>query len=72
VGRTLRCRAARFSGATRVRTSWLRAGKPIKGARRTTYKPTGRDAGKAIACRSTATGAGGTTTSTSKRLVVGR
>lgn len=72
VGRTLRCRPGRFGNATRVTTAWLRAGKPIKGARRTTYTPARRDTGKAISCRSTATGPGGTTTSTSKRLLVRR
>jgi hypothetical protein len=48
----------------------LRSGKAIKGAKKTTYKPTRRDVGKRIACRSTATGAGGVTTSTSKSVVI--
>ncbi len=70
VGKTLRCRSARFTDATAVTTSWLRSGKPIKGAQKATYKPTSRDVGKRIACRSTATGEGGATTSTSKSVLV--
>lgn len=70
VGKTLRCRAASFTDATDVTTSWLRSGEPIKGAKKVTYKPTRRDVGKRIACRSTATGAGGVTKSTSKSVLV--
>ena len=72
VGRTLRCRAATFTDATSVTTSWLRSGKRIKGQQKATYTPTRRDVGKRIACRSTATGTGGVTTSTSKAVVVRR
>ncbi len=65
LGRTLRCRPATFTAATKRTTSWLRAAKPIKGARRTTYKITKKDLGKIIACRTTATGPGGTSTTIS-------
>ncbi len=72
VGQTLRCRAATFTGATSVTTSWLRSGKPIKGAKKATYKPVTRDVGKRISCRSTATGANGTSSSTSKGVLIRR
>ena len=62
LGRTLRCRAATFTAATTRTISWLRASKPIKGARRTTYKITKRDLGQIISCRTTAKGPGGTST----------
>lgn len=66
LGRTLRCAPATFTGATRQSISWLRASRPIKGAHKRTYKVTRRDLGRIITCRTTATGPGGTTTSTSK------
>lgn len=65
IGRRLRCTAARFIGATSRATDWLRGRKPIKGARGSTYRITRKDIGKIIACRTTAKGAGGTSTSIS-------
>lgn len=72
VGRTLRCRPATFSGADEVTTRWLREGKPIKGARGLSYSPTRRDVGDKVACRATATGAGGSATSTASGVRIRR
>ena len=71
-GRRLRCRPGSFSGASRIRTAWLRGSKAIKGATRTTYRLARKDVGKVIACRSTATGPGGTSTTISLGRVVRR
>lgn len=68
LGRKLTCKDARFTHATKLGTSWLRNGKTIKGAKKSTYKVTKKDLGKKLACRTTATGAGGTARNTSAAL----
>ena len=67
VGHTLRCRPGAFTGATSTSTSWLRGSRIIPGARKTTYTLTRADSGKTIACRTTANGPGGTSTTISLR-----
>ncbi len=59
-GKELTCAPGTFTGATSFAFAWLRNGRRIAGATAATYTLTKRDAGKAIQCRVTATGAGGT------------
>jgi hypothetical protein len=59
-GRTLTCSEGTFTGATSFAPAWLRNGTPISAATAATYTLTATDAGKAIQCRVTATGPGGT------------
>ena len=72
VGVTLRCRPARFIGATSTRTAWLRNGRAIRRATRVRYKLTRADRGKIVTCRSTGTGAGGRTSVVSLGVLVRR
>ena len=59
VGSTLTVTAGTWRpAATTVTFQWLRAGKPIVGARLATYKATAADAGKALSVRVTATRTG--------------
>ena len=67
VGHTLRCRPGGFTGTTSTSTSWLRGTTTIPGARTATYTLTRADSGKTIACRTTANGPGGTSTTISLR-----
>lgn len=71
-GRTLRCRTATFTGATKQTISWLRSFRRIKAAHKPTYRVTRSDLGRIITCRATATGPGGSTTSTSRGARVRR
>lgn len=59
VGRSVRCRAARFAGATTTSTRWLRSGVTIAGARSAQYRVTRRDRGRLLACSTRATNAAG-------------
>lgn len=61
-GRRLRCRAAQFSGAAAITTSWLRTGVLVRGAHRPSYPIRRRDVGKIITCRTRATNLAGTST----------
>ena len=72
LGRTLRCKPATFTSATGLTTSWLRGSRPITGARKTRYKITRKDLGKIIACRTRATGPGGTSTTISLAVLARR
>ena len=67
IGHALRCRPGTFTGATSTSTSWLRGSRIIPGARKTTHTLTRADSGKTIACRTTANGPGGTSTTISLR-----
>jgi hypothetical protein len=58
-GQELTCAPGTFTGATSTALSWLRNGNPIGGATAAAYTLKGRDVGKAIQCRVTATGPGG-------------
>ncbi|MDQ3740564.1 MAG: hypothetical protein M3389_06425, partial [Actinomycetota bacterium] len=44
-------RAPSIPGATKLRYQWLRNGKPIKKARKRSYRLRRKDRGKRIACR---------------------
>jgi pyruvate/2-oxoglutarate dehydrogenase complex dihydrolipoamide acyltransferase (E2) component len=70
VGRTLTCRPARFAGATRTTTAWLRGGKAIPKATKTRYKLTRRDRRRLVTCRTAATGPGGRSTVVSFGVLV--
>ena len=58
-GQTLTCAPGTFTGASSFAFAWLRNGAAIAGANAATYTLTQADAGKAIQCSVTATGAGG-------------
>jgi hypothetical protein len=58
-GQELTCAPGTFTGATSTALSWLRNGSPIGGATAASYTLTVADVGKAIQCRVTATGPGG-------------
>jgi hypothetical protein len=58
-GETLSCTPGRWSGNATVTHTWLRDGTPMEGQTALTYVTTAADAGRAIACRSTATDAVG-------------
>jgi hypothetical protein len=58
-GQKLTCAPGTFTGATTSALSWLRNGSPIGGASAAAYTLTVADVGKAIQCRVTATGSGG-------------
>jgi hypothetical protein len=58
-GQKLTCAPGTFTGATTSAVSWLRNGSPIGGASAAAYTLTVADVGKAIQCRVTATGSGG-------------
>ena len=58
-GQTLTCAPGTFTGATSFAFAWLRNGAAIAGANAATYTLTQADAGTAIQCSVTATGAGG-------------
>lgn len=72
VGRTLRCRAARFQGATRTTTAWLRNGRAIRRATRSRYRLTAPDRGRVVTCRTTGIGPGGTTAVVAPGVLVRR
>jgi hypothetical protein len=59
-GQRVACSSGTFSGATSLAVAWLRNGTPISGATSLAYTLTFVDAGKALQCRVTATGPGGT------------
>jgi hypothetical protein len=59
-GQRLTCSEGTFTGAASFALAWLRNGTPISAATAATYTLTATDAGKAIQCRVTATGPGGT------------
>jgi hypothetical protein len=58
-GQKLTCAPGTFTGATSSAVSWLRNGSPIGGAIAAAYTLKVVDVGKAIQCRVTATGPGG-------------
>jgi hypothetical protein len=70
VGGRLTCRPAAFTAATRVATRWLRGSTPIPRATRAVYRPTRADRGGILACRSTATGPGGTSQALSLGVII--
>jgi hypothetical protein len=59
-GQELTCAPGTFTGAASFAFAWLRNGAPIARATAATYTLTATDAGKALQCRVTATGPGGT------------
>jgi hypothetical protein len=59
-GQRVACSSGTFAGATSLAVAWLRNGTPIAGATSLAYTLTFVDAGKALQCRVTATGPGGT------------
>ncbi len=71
-GATLTCTGVAFSGLPAPATSiaWLRDGVPIAGATGATYNVANADVGHALACRVTATNAGGSATATSAAVDV--
>jgi hypothetical protein len=72
-GKTLRCSAGSWTGATgKLTYAWTRNGKPIKRAKKPAYKLTRADAGKRIACTVTAKGAGGQAKVATKAVKVAR
>ena len=71
VGSTVTC-SATFSAATTTSYAWLRDDAVIDSATAASYHLVAADAGHGIACRVSATNLGGTTTSTSSALKVGR
>jgi len=72
VGQVLTCAPGAFSGAPApaITFAWLRDGQPISGATQPTYTVTTADQGHALACRVTATNAGGSASSISVVLNV--
>jgi hypothetical protein len=68
-GKTLTCAPGAWTGATSLAFAWLRNGDAIAGAGAETLTLARRDAGKAIQCEVTATGAGGTGVEQSKPVV---
>jgi hypothetical protein len=64
-GQHLTCAPGTFTGATSFAFAWLGNGAAIAGANTATYTLAQADAGKAIQCRVTATGAGGSVTAES-------
>ena len=71
-GKTLRCLSAAFTGATQISRAWLRNGRAIKGATRTTYKLSRSDAGTSVACRITGANVAGSVAVTSAGVRVRR
>lgn len=59
-GQKLTCAPGTFTDATSFAFAWLRNGAPVARATAATYTLTATDAGKALQCRVTATGPGGT------------
>lgn len=58
-GRTLRCHRGTWNGSPTLKVQWLRNGKSIAHATRTSYKVVGKDRHKRLSCRVTATNAAG-------------
>ncbi len=71
VGSTLTCDPGTYSGASvKLSFAWLLDAVVIPGAGAATYVPTAKDAGHKLACRVTATDAGGATVATSGVVTV--
>jgi hypothetical protein len=72
VGSILTCNPGTWSGspAPAIGRSWLADGQPIVGADGTTYAVQPTDAGKQLACRESASNAGGSGTATSDALTI--
>ena len=68
-GRQLTCSPGTFTGATAFAFAWLRNGTPFAGATVASYTLTATDAGRALQCRVTATGPGGSTVAESTPAV---
>ncbi len=68
VGRTLRCSAGSWQGATTTRRQWLRDGRPVANGTRATYRVTRADAGHRVTCRLTATNPWGSGKATSRAV----
>ena len=62
VGKTIRCKGARFEGATKLSTRWIRNGRLIRRATRVAYRVQKADRGAVVSCRVRAQGPGGVTT----------
>jgi hypothetical protein len=65
------CGVGSWFRATGYAYEWLRDGAPIPGQTASSYSTTPDDAGRAIACRVTATGPGGATSASSDAVTVG-
>lgn len=72
VGRTLHCKAARFTGATKRTRHWIRGRTTIHRHTKVRYRVTARDLGRVITCRTTATGTGGTSSVVSLGVLIRR
>jgi hypothetical protein len=70
VGKRLRCRPGTWSGSPAMKYQWLRNGKAIKKATKTSYKLTRKDRRRKVSCRVTARNAVGATSATTKALKV--
>lgn len=70
VGSRLSC-AATIDRATAVTYAWLRSGQPISGATQAAYTTTAADKGVPLACRVTASNAGGQISADSAPVTVG-
>lgn len=66
VGGRTRCLPAGAAGKRGLKYVWLRAGKPIAGARSARYRVRPADGGRALACRITTATGGSTQSATSK------
>jgi hypothetical protein len=74
VGGRTHCSPGRWKGTPALTYQWLRGGKPIAGATSARYRVAAGDGGRSLACRVTATAAGGlrgVATSRSARARVG-
>jgi hypothetical protein len=65
---TLTCSPGRWQNATLLSRQWLRDGKPIRRATKTTYRVTRRDHGHLLSCQITATNLFGHTTARSRAI----
>ena len=65
LGNALTCAPGSWTGSPTFAFQWLRDGTPIAGATQAKYTPTTNDAGHTLACRVTATNAGGSASATS-------
>lgn len=68
VGKLLTCSPGTWTGRPKLAFSWLRDGRPIRGARASTYRVTKRDVGQALQCRVSATNGVGTSTAVSNSV----
>jgi hypothetical protein len=71
-GQQLTCSSGTFTDASSFTFAWLRNGTPIAGATDATYTLTATDAGRALQCRVTAAGPGGSAVAESAPAVPGK